>query len=255
VIGDYGIGNDDERAVAARVAEWGVEFIVTVGDNNYPSGSAATIDANVGQFYHAFIHPYRGSYGPGADRQRFFATLGNHDWLSDAARPALDYFSLPGRYYSFSWGPAQFFMLDSDPNEPDGVSADSTQALWLRDGLAASAASWKIVAFHHAPFSSGSHGPATWMQWPFEEWGARIVLTGHDHTYERIHRGGARYFVNGLGGASRYAPGSTPAEGSQLFYNANHGAMLVALDASKIDFQFISIAGEVIDHHVLERVT
>ena len=40
---------------------------------------------------------------------------------------------------------------------------------------------------------------------------------------------------------------ATPAEGSQLFYNASHGAMLVALDESKIDFQFISIAGEVID--------
>jgi hypothetical protein len=70
VIGDYGTASDAEAAVAALVAGWGVEFVVTVGDNNYPDGAAATIDANVGQFYHAFIHPYRGAYGAGADRQR-----------------------------------------------------------------------------------------------------------------------------------------------------------------------------------------
>jgi tartrate-resistant acid phosphatase type 5 len=158
---------------------------------------------------------------------------------------------MPARYYTFAWGAAQFFMLDSDPNEPDGVSADSAQAAWLRAQLAASQARWKLVAFHHPPFSSGLHGPSAWMQWPFAAWGAHAVLGGHDHTYERIERDGALYFVNGLGGASRYAAGESPAAGSRIFYNASHGAMLVTLDERGCEFQFVAIGGEVIDRRAL----
>jgi hypothetical protein len=44
------------------------------------------------------------------------------------------------------------------------------------------------------------------MQWPFEEWGATAVLSGHDHCYERFAAGQSRfpYFVNGMGGARIY---------------------------------------------------
>ena len=62
------------------VDRWGVDAIVTVGDNNYPDGAAATIDANIGQYYHAYIAPYQGTYGAGAEMNRFFPALGNHDW-------------------------------------------------------------------------------------------------------------------------------------------------------------------------------
>lgn len=63
---------------------------------------------------------------------------------------------------------------------------------------------------HHAPFSSGSsHGSNPRVQWPFQAWGADVVLSGHDHLYERILKtGGFPYFVNGLGGASIYGFGS-----------------------------------------------
>ena len=54
--------------------------------------------------------------------------------------------------------------------------------------LAASTAPWKIVYMHHPPYSSSQHGSTPGMQWPFENWGASLVLTGHDHTYERILR-------------------------------------------------------------------
>ena len=83
-------------------------------------------------------------------------------------------------------GPVHFFALDSDENEPDGVGSSSVQAAWLKRGLAGSTSNWNIVYFHHAPYSSGMHGSTTWMQWPFAAWGAQAVLTGHDHTYERL---------------------------------------------------------------------
>ena len=80
VIGDYGEGNQAEEDVADLVKSWKPDFIITVGDNNYPNGAAETIDFNIGQYYHEFIYPYTGAYGPGAESNRFFPTLGNHDY-------------------------------------------------------------------------------------------------------------------------------------------------------------------------------
>src|SRR5881394_118662 len=65
-IGDYGSDYLSTRQVARLVKSWQPQFIITVGDNNYPHGEASTIDRNVGQFYHEFIEPYQGRYGTGA---------------------------------------------------------------------------------------------------------------------------------------------------------------------------------------------
>jgi tartrate-resistant acid phosphatase type 5 len=255
VIGDYGNGSQPEQDVANLIKSWNPHFIITTGDNNYPSGAANTIDANIGQYYHGFIYPYGGSYGPGATTNRFFPSLGNHDWESPNAHPYLNYFTLPGneRYYDFVWGPVHFFVLDSDPQEPDGISSSSTQALWLQAKLAASTAPWKLVYMHHPPFSSGAdHGSTPSLQWPYQAWGADAVLTGHDHTYERIFWGGIPYFVNGLGGAAIY-PFGAPVSGSQVRYNADYGAMRVFANATQVTFQFINRAGAVIDSYTLHH--
>jgi tartrate-resistant acid phosphatase type 5 len=252
VIGDYGSGVADEADVANLVVSWQPEFIITTGDNNYPSGSAQTIDAHVGQYYHAFIYPYQGSYGEGADTNRFFPTLGNHDWDTASAQPYLDYFTLPGneRYYDFSWGPVQFFALDGDYREPDGVGANSTQAAWLQAGLANSTAPWNIVYLHHPPYSSGLHGSVDWVRWPYQEWGADVVLSGHDHTYERLLVDGFPYFVNGLGGGGIYQFINI-LDGSQVRYNGDYGALLVEASANQINFQFITRKGEVVDTYTI----
>lgn len=248
VIGDYGTGLDDEAEVAALVESWEPDFIITTGDNNYPSGSAETIDAHLGQFYHGFIYPYVGDYGEGADINRFFPSLGNHDWDTSSAQPYLDYFDLPGneRYYDFTWGAVHFFALDSDTREPDGVGSSSKQAEWLKAQLAASTEPFNIIYMHHAPYSSGLHGSIDWMQWPFAEWGADLVLAGHDHTYERIEHEGIFYVVNGVGGASIY-PFGVPVEGSQVRYNEAHGAMLVEAGEASLHIEFVNSSGDLID--------
>lgn len=250
VIGDYGWEGQAEADVATLAKSWAPEFIATVGDNNYDVGAATTIDRNIGQYYHEFIAPYTGDYGAGADINRFFPALGNHDWGSPGAQPYLDYFSLPNneRYYEVVWGPVQLFVLDSDVNEPDGNTSSSVQAQWLQTQLAASTAPWKLVLMHHAPYSSSAaHGSQPVAQWPYEAWGASAVLAGHDHTYERIMRNDVPYFVNGLGGRSLYNFAATPIAGSVVRYNADYGAMLIEASASSITFQFITRTGTVID--------
>jgi tartrate-resistant acid phosphatase type 5 len=248
VIGDFGGNGQPEKDVANLVKSWNPDFIITVGDNNYPDGSADTIDLTIGQYYHEFISPYTGRFGQGADSNRFFPVLGNHDWNTDQAHPYLDYFTLPNneRYYDFTWGPIHFFAIDSDSREPDGVSKSSTQADWLKERLSTSDSPWNVVYFHHAPYSSGLHGSTEWMRWPFQKWGADVVLSGHDHTYERLLEDNIPYFVNGLGGGAVYNFNEV-VSGSQFRYNSDYGAMLVTASDTQMDFQFYDRKGDIID--------
>lgn len=214
VIGDYGSNSADEAAVAAGVAALLPDAVVTTGDNVYDTTDGH--DERIGQYYHAFLWPYAGSYGSGsaAGVNQFWPCVGNHDW--DATiEDWYTYFTLPGneRYYSVDLGVdaatgaplATFYCVSSDGREPDGNTATSVQAAWLQQALAASTATWQIVAFHHPAFSSALHGSAPRSQWPFAAWGADLVLSGHDHVYERTLRDGLVYVTEGRGGASSYA--------------------------------------------------
>jgi hypothetical protein len=252
VIGDYGDGSQEEADVANLVKSWNPDFIITTGDNNYPDGAASTIDAHIGQFYHEFIYPYKGTYGSGATTNLFFPTLGNNDWDTLSAKPYLDYFTLPGneRYYDYVWGPVHFFVIDSAAREPDGNSSSSIQATWLHNQLAASTSVWNVVYLHHPPYTSGSVTSNATLQWPYASWGADVVMSGHSHTYERIFRDGIVYFVNGLGGDSIQSF-SSAISGSQVRYNKDFGAMLVDADTSQMKFQFINRAGTSIDSYTL----
>lgn len=248
-IGDYGLAGPEVADVAELVRGFDPDFVITLGDNNYPHGRATTLDENVGQYYHDFISSYPGRFGSGADVSRFFPALGNHDWRTPVVAPYREYFSLPGneRYYDVRWGPVHLFALDSDTEEPDGTDGASAQAIWLRDGLARSPAPWRIVYFHHPPYSSGRHGPNRHMQWPFFQWGATLVLSGHDHTYERIEHEGGLYVVNGLGGHPNRYEFRAPQPGSKVRFNDDHGAMRIEASARALELQFVTRSGDVID--------
>lgn len=253
IVGDYGEAGEAAAAVAALVRSWRPDFIATTGDNNYPDGMQDTIDANIGQYYHEYIGHYVGTYGPGAPESRFFPALGNHDWHTHDLAPYLEYFTLPGneRYYAVSWGPVDLFLLDSDRAEPDGVDATSLQAQWLERSLAASTAPWQLVLLHHAPHSSGRHGSTEALQWPYARWGADVVIAGHDHAYERIERDGIVYLVNGLGGHGKRYEFNTPVDGSQIRFNAAHGALKVQATATELRLEFVRTGGQAVDTRVL----
>jgi hypothetical protein len=262
--GDYG-NRAGTPLVAQLVKALDVDFIITTGDNVYGD---EPIDGQIGRYYSDYIGNYTGAYGPGSPTHRFFPALGNHDYSDEAggtnASAYLSYFTLPGneRYYDFVQGPVHFFVLNSNREERDGITSSSVQAQWLQDGLANSASPYNIVYFHHSPFSSGAnHGSTTVMQWPFEQWGATAVLSGHDHIYERIHRDAdgdnsvLPYFVTGLGGNSRYSFES-PVAGSVARYNDNWGTMLIQASDESITFEFVSVTGggmgTVIDSYTIE---
>jgi tartrate-resistant acid phosphatase type 5 len=260
-IGDFGYAGQAEEDVANLVKNWDPDFIITLGDNNYWTGSASKIDLNIGQYYSDYIYPYKGTYGPGSPAElgnRFFPCLGNHDWGNrypspHGALPYLSYFTLPGngRYYEFVRGPVHFFMLDSDPNEPDGNTADSVQAAWLRSALAASTARWKLVVLHHPPYSSGTIGSTVAARWPFQAWGATAVLSAHAHDYERLDKNGFPYFVNGAGGHTLEPFREYLSSGSQVRYSEDYGAMFMTASDASITFEFITRQGLLIDRYTI----
>ncbi len=255
VIGDFGADGSAEKRVADLVRGWSPDFVLTVGDDNYPAGAASTIDANIGKHYASFIGNYHGAYGPGSDANRFWPIPGNHDWMASGLAPYLDYFDLPGneRYYDVDFGLVRVFALDSDPNEPDGFDAASKQAKWLEPRLSASKACYDVVTLHHAPYSSAYHGSTKKLRWPFEAWGADVVMAGHDHTYERLEVGGIPYFVNGLGGASIYQFNAALPE-SKVRFNDRHGAMLVTATRESITYRFDDDQGNTVDEHTVVKI-
>lgn len=271
VIGDFGTGNANAAAVATLVASWKPAYIVAVGDIYYSEAGGldtGRYDNAVGRYYCAWLAGVTtsGKTCPKgkAVKNAFFPALGNHD-LTDAV-PApdsyLQYFNLPGtgfknssgneRYYDFVQGQVHFFVLNSNPSEKDGTTVDSVQAAWLKKQLAASTARWKVVVDHHPPYSSDtSHGSETFIQWPFAQWGADAVLSGHSHTYERVERDGIVYFVNGLGGQRIYQFAPTPVEGSKARFATTFGAQLVHVTRDTMKFEFFDINGTLIDSFTL----
>ena len=248
VVGDFGYGGSNEAAVSSLVRSWNPDFVTTNGDNNYPSGSPSTMDAHVGFHYQQYIGNYIGIYGPGSEENRFFPTMGNHDWYGGHGAPHLVYFSLPGneRYYEFVRGPVHLFALSSDTDEPDGTTATSVQGQWLQAALAESTSPFRVVYFHHPPWSAGMHGNTSRMQWPFDEWGAQVWMAGHDHDYERVYTEGVTGLVNGSGGAPLRRINRWE-DFSRVQFDQRFGAQRVVADDRSITFEFIDIDDNLID--------
>ena len=127
---------------------------------------------------------------------KFYAALGNHD---DAAlQRNYKPFNMNGeRFYSFKpQTGVRFFALDSN-------YVDKAQLDWLDKQLVASGSEWKIMFFHHPLYSSGeTHGSAELQRGLLEpvfiKHGVNVVLTGHEHFYERIKpQKGIAYFIIG----------------------------------------------------------
>ena len=176
-----------------------MDIFLTTGDNAYKSGSNK-------QFQAGFFSPY-------ADILRnvpVWPVYGNHD----ARRWAFyDIFSLPEQaqsggvasgtesYYSFDYSNVHIVILDSQDSDMDH---NGKMLHWLKQDLKYyqenTKLQWLIVAFHHPPYSKGSHNSddigdsggrlveARENLLPvIEQAGADLVLTGHSHMYERSH--------------------------------------------------------------------
>lgn len=201
-IGDFGVGGATEREMGASLETFEgrhpADLLLTLGDNDYtesPSAFHTNWTRSFGWLAAADVTPA--------------GSLGNHDWLVDHGRYEYDELAMPRASYRRRLGDIDLFILNSN-------RVGDRQTNRLADWLAASTARWKVVVLHHPPYTCGGHlGDATvqrrWVPL-FERYDVDLVLSGHDHNYQRFRvRHGVRYVVNGGGGAGLYALVACPA--------------------------------------------
>lgn len=241
VVGDYGTADDTELAVAGQIRRWsdenGADALVTTGDNAYPYSTPDTLEDAWTPFY-----------GWADGELTVIASLGNHDIQGDGGRSTVDFFGLPGAWYRSTINSVDFFVLDA--NRPE----ESQQTdYWLREALAQSEATWKVVVFHQPAFSCARHDgdPRIVQRWVpvFEEFEVDLVLSGHDHNYQRFMVGSTAYVVSGGGGGELYALDECP-EGSPSRLAANdqaHHFLAVEASGTEMLIQAIDAQGRAID--------
>jgi calcineurin-like phosphoesterase family protein len=195
VLGDFGTGDSDQYELAKQMVSLHNRFkfdtAILVGDNLY--GSERPQD-----FEKKFERPYKPLLDAGV---KFYASLGNHD---SREQRYYKLFNMDGKlYYTFSpKADIRFFALESTYPVPEQIQ-------WLEKELSSSGSKWKIVFFHHPLYSSGDrHGSDTRLRAVLEpiflKYHVSLVLTGHDHFYERVTpQKGIPYFVVGSGGKLR----------------------------------------------------
>ena len=252
VVGDTGSGNANQHAVARQMASWKPDFVVVTGDVVYERGEEANYQSR-------FFKPY----APMLPSTVFYPSLGNHDYGQGHATPYKLFFDPPGavpgeQWYTFRYGQAQFFGLDSNlPFHPG-----SEQYAWLKRQLEASASPWKFAFFHHPPYSSGAHGSSHTLRkaWGplFEQHDVQLVLTGHDHHYERITpredfvKDGTptTYLVTGGGGAwlRKYKPQAFTAKGALAYHFVG-----ITVEGDTLTAEAIAKDGSVIDRFTIRR--
>src|SRR5437867_164127 len=244
LVGAGDIADCDASATAALLDNIpGTVF--TAGDNAYPNGSSAD-----------YTQCYDPSWGRHKVRTR--PSPGNHDHNTSGAAGYFGYFGAQAGpaglgYYSYDVGAWHIISLDSNID----MSAGSAQETWLRADLAASTKRCTIAYWHHPRFSSGtSHGStgSTQPLWQaLYDFGAEIVISGHDHEYERFApqtadgtadaARGIRGFVGGTGGAGLYSLG-TPLPNSEVGNDNSHGVLKLTLSDGSYTWEFIPVAGD-----------
>ncbi|HJT28589.1 MAG TPA: metallophosphoesterase [Pyrinomonadaceae bacterium] len=244
VIGDTGSGTKQQREVGDMMIRYHAlfpfEFVLMMGDNMY--GGEAPQD-----FEKKFAQPYRALLDT---KVKFYATLGNHD---QALQVNYVNFNMNGKeYYRFKKGNIAFYSLNSN-------YMDKKQVQWLEDELGRETAEWKVMFFHHPPYSSakkhGSDGQLREVVEPiFLKYGVDVVLTGHDHVYERMKpQKGIYYFVSGAGGKLRTGDIDRQSGITEKSYDRDLHFMLFEVAGDQMYFQAISRTGETIDSGVIAR--
>lgn len=246
VLGDFGTGSREQYQLGEQMAKLHVRFpyeiVLTVGDNLY--GSQRPQD-----FVNKFEKPYKALLDADV---KFYATLGNHD---DRSQARYKLFNMDGRrYYTFK-APKEdvrFFALESDYPVPEQIK-------WLEKELQDSGEKWKIAFFHHPLYSSGErHGSDVTLRKALEplfiKYGVSVVLTGHDHFYERLKpQKGIVYFVVGSGGKLREGNIDTRTGLTAKGFDTDLAFLAVEISGDEMYFNTISRQGTVIDSGLIPR--
>ena len=209
---------------------------------------------------------------PLIDRVAIMPVLGNHE--QDAAL-YYEYMSLPKpeRWYTFSYGDADFFMIDGNRS----LDERSEQLAWLEAALAASDAEWKFAVLHQPPWTSDSNDYGDTLETSstrgdmnarnitstLEKHGVDICFSGHVHDYERTFpmidgdvvpwdEGGVIYVTTAGGGGSLedFDPANTTFGHRKA---RRHHFVFCGIHDGILEFQAMDDAGRLFDVLTLDK--
>jgi hypothetical protein len=255
----------EQKATSDLVVAQAPSAVLVLGDNQYECGETADWNA----FYDPTWGRVKGKTHPVTGNHEYSTSPGNSNctsavsgapgywkYFGDAATPLQ-----PGcrvschGYYSYDVGSWHIIALNSTCSQAGGCGAGSAQETWLRNDLAAHPNTCTLAYMHHPRFSSGEIGNTPAMQplWQaLYDYGAEVVLVGHDHHYERFAPqtpGGARdssfgirEFVVGTGGRNHTSI-VTIQPNSEVRDASTFGILKLTLRATGYDWKFIPISG------------
>jgi 3',5'-cyclic AMP phosphodiesterase CpdA len=246
VLGDFGNGSREQYELAAQMKRvhdaFPYTFVITVGDNIYGTDSPQNM-------VRRFEQPYKAILDAGV---KFYASLGNHDGREQRYYKL---FNMDGKlYYSFKppAGDVRLFALET-------TYLDREQIAWIEEELRDSGEAWKIPFFHHPPYSSGGrHGSADEIRRVLEplfvKYNVSVVMTGHDHFYERVKpQQGIVYFVVGAGGQLRRGDLRDGSPLTDKGFDTDRSFLVVEIDGDEMHFNAVTRTGQVIDSGVITR--
>lgn len=243
IAGDVAQCDSPGAKLTAQLIEAMPYPVLAVGDLAYPNGTPEE-----------FARCYAPAWG--AFKHRTYPAPGNHEYRTPGAAGYFAYFGdragEPGKgYYSFDLGQWHILVLNSNRE----LDAGSKQLAWLAEDLRQHAAPCVLAVWHHPRFSSGPHGSDGRTQALWEtlyQHGVSVVVTGHDHDYERfapMNAAGERdetrgilSFVAGTGGAKLYEMKQRHPY-SQVWQGVHWGVLKLTLRAQRFDWEFLPVAG------------
>jgi hypothetical protein len=253
-IGDCETQGDE--ATARLLAAHPTATIAVLGDVAYQHGSAA-------DFEQCFAPSW------GRFRARMRPATGNHDHATPEAAGYAAYFGgrggPAGSYrYSYGLGAWHVVVLDSDCWRVGGCAVDDPQARWMRADLRRHRARCTLAYWHRPPFSSGRYGDPADTERVRPLWrvaveeGVDVVLTAHEHSYERHapmdangkpDAGGTRLFVVGTGGGNLRRFRNPPLPSTEIRNDDTWGVVRLELHPDRYDWRFLPVDARPFSDH------
>jgi len=245
-----GKGTDIEcrqQATADLVSDIDPDAVLALGDLQYEVAKLAEFKAS-----------YDKSWGRFKDIT--YPAPGNHEYGTGVAPGYYDYFGKKAGdrdkgYYSADIGRWHLVALNSNCHLVGGCRRGSPMERWLRADLARNRSRCTVAIWHHPRWSSGLHGSAEKVDGLWRTLVSAkvdLLLTGHDHDYERFApldaegrpaATGVRQFVVGTGGRNLYFFG-LPQRGSERKQSQAFGVLKLTLHDDGYSWEFVAVPGE-----------
>lgn len=231
----------DQAATAAQIGQLHPTAVLPLGDTQYENGTLAA--------YKSVYDPTWGQY-----RSISYPAIGNHEYLTSGASGYFSYFGVPA-YYSYNLGNWHMISLNSECSHVGGCGAGSRQEAWLLADLAANPSQCTLAYWHEPRWSSGEHSDATQMSTVWADLVAAkvdVVLSGHNHDYERFaplnaagkpDPLGTTEFVVGTGGKNHYGFTAAPLPGEAVRNDKSFGVIDMTLGPTSYSWKFVPAPG------------